>query len=108
MKQHLGIPAKFMHEHLRIDGINKPYIWQIIQTTVNTIMQDTLPSLYKKVHMINYNAEGMAVTHTQKEESLNSSHPKLSLYPFFTAFFFCWGGGGVWLWWWSCNEPQAN
>ena len=58
--------------------------------------------------MINYNAEGMAVTHTQKEESLNSSHPKLSLYPFFTAFFFCWGGGGWWLWWWSCNEPQAN
>ena len=38
--------------------------------------------------MINYNAEGMAVTHTQKEESLNSSRPKLSLYPFFTVFFF--------------------
>ena len=48
MKQHLGIPAKFMHEHLRIDGINKPYIWQIIQTTVNTIMRDTLPSFHKK------------------------------------------------------------
>ena len=48
MKQYLGIPAKFMHEHHRIDGINKPYIWQIIQTTVNTIMQDTLPSFHKK------------------------------------------------------------
>ena len=44
--------------------------------------------------MINYNAEGMAVAHTQKEESLNSSHPKLSLYPFFTVFFFVWGGVG--------------
>ena len=85
-----------MHEHLRIDGINKPYIWQTIQTTVNTIMQDTLPSFHKKVHMINYNAEGMAVTHTQKEESLNSSHPKLSLYPFFTVFFFFFFGGGGW------------
>lgn len=66
MKQHLGIPAKFMHEHLRIDGIKKPYIWQTIQTTVNTIMQDALPSFHKKVHMVNYNAEGMAVTHTKR------------------------------------------